>query len=1206
MNEPQVVGDLLDDMKNSYDLYKQKGVFEDVEFLKGLLEESLGLKLKVQTDVSSLYESNYKREIKKQADAYYTVYVCFDGFSDKFELLRIPYLDDTGVFNVHGERRVLTMRLSPSPGISYSEKNASLQVALPSRSISFELKPKYVRVKYGNNMININRLLKAMLIKNGIDLNLTDYFSSAYIIRNIHEIDGMTNNTITDYITKFKILDEYASDNYALGNTRDVLNRTLTLDRAVDMTLNRPVLNYTEGTRITHAMIKELKKNLVNEVYVKAVPRIAGYIAQKTILGDIRKGTKNSLCLQQILADNDMTVYSDYDYIPEDIKGGFILNAGVKLDNAFIETLADIGLKSIKCSTGSTTPAHEYRFEQEIIGNYTCRLGDVVGLDLPKGRFADEYVYYYNNPNLDAVPQDKLTVHDMLALTSLMGHIHEHPEENPLRDKDDGFLKRVESVNEIFSRAFRETAATFVKKYNRKIKESFFHRQVSYDVFKAFTIDWIKYMWVENYISVADTINPLATLSQVHQIKASVRKEPSDEMRKVSMAHYGRICPYETPAGPKLGLTTTKALGAKLRNGLLETPYQKVLKNSSGDVVGLSETITWMTPDMESNFCIGDRFDLINTGKRVPARIKGANNKIVVEMVKLSRLDYVNAFAEQHLSLSASMIPFASCDESARVSMASGMMKQSILLQGSEIPRVYTSTYKKCFENSNMYVVRAKKDGVIDSMPTGKINVTYDDGTQEDIPVAETNVTAKSVNFLNFKVGIGDKFKAGDILADSAVARNGIYSPGVNLFVAYIPDGWSYEDAVVTSESAAIKLTSITATDVEHRVGRTSGYSISAGRENYNRYIPEDGIITYARRVKRDDQRRQEKEPIIARKTGGLLYNIERIEENKSKVKYKCQLLSFNRLQVGDKIIGRHSNKGVTSTIRKDSQMPVFTNGTPIELLFNPLGVPSRMNVGQNFEAYLGFVATLLDITIQSNAFNGASKEEVQLLMNYVYELANTSNADVVCAKYPMIPAEVHSHAKNRHNEIREWEGSFYPDGTARLWNPNTGKFYENPVAFGVAYILKLEHEVGNKIHVRAGMLEEEYTVISKQPTAGASKGGGQKMGEMELVAIAAHGANDFLEETLNSMSDNVQARENMTLESIGMSDKRVPGKSYPESVNQFMYLLEAAGIKMIGTEEELPDVSYENSKNKTISDIKNLITVSRRKENDMRKRLRK
>jgi DNA-directed RNA polymerase beta subunit len=1205
MEELAMKGDLLSDIRESYELYRTKTVHDDIQYLVSLLRETFKDPLTAKSYVGELYESGYKREVKKQRDAYYPVEVAFYESREPIEVLRIPSLDDLGIFNIHGERRFLPMRLSPAEGLSYSDKKQILQMTFPHRSISIEAKERLMKVKYGANRVSLHILVKAMLLDSGIDLDLCDYFSNAYIVTPLLGIAGKTDENIEDQMAKLNILDEYKKDYYRLGLTRRILNSMLTIDRALHRTLSRPVLNYPAGTRVTSDILKDMKKNLVNEVYVRSVPNLAGYTPKMIEFKLIPKGTENSALLKEVVPQ-----YRDYNYIPEDIKGNWILN-DVRLDKETLQTLANLGFKELQCSATPKAPLYKYRFEQEIIGNYTCRLGDVLGTNLPAGRSADEHVYFYNNRKLEPCLPENITAHDLMAVMSLLGYIRENKDDNPLLDKDAGFLKRVDSVNELFSESFREVAKDFVRKCKRKLDHAIRTRSLSYEEFKGLSVMWTKHLWNKNYTRSAETSNPLDTISQVCQIQTAIQTEAVEEMRQIAMGYYGRICPYETPAGPKLGITNVKALGARLRDGLLETPYQKVLKDNNGDITGLATNLTWMNASMEALYCIGDRLSLEKGAdgrfrhKRVLARVRGANNEIVTEMVKLSRLDYVNAYGEQHCSPATAMIPFAASDEAARVSMAATMMKQSILLQSSEIPRVYTSMYRTCFENSTAYAVRARKDGIVDGLPVGRILLTYDDGTQEDINIAETHVTAKSVNFLNFRVKVGDRFREGDLLVDSAIMSGGIYSPGVNMMIAYIADGWEYEDAVVASSSAANKLTSVSATDVKHTIKRSSGYSIGVGRENYNKYIPEDGVITYARRINRNDTRREEREAIVARKTGGILYDIVRIEDDQDKVKYKCQLLSFNKLQVGDKIIGRHSNKGVISTIREDSKMPVFNNGVPVEMLFNPCGVPSRMNVGQNFEAYLGFVAMLLDINIQSNAFNGASRQEIVMLMQYVYDLANNDNADAVCSRYPLIPKSVHELAKRRHDSIKEWRGCFYPDGTAPLWNPKTGKHYENPVTFGVAYVLKLEHEVGSKIHVRAGMLEEEYKAVSKQPTEGASRGGGQRMGEMEIVAMAAYGANAVLEETLNAASDNIQARENMTLDCIGKTDLKTLGRSYPESVYQLMYFLEAVGVKMEGTEGELPDVSYERSKSRVNMDVRSLAVRNDKPSLDMRRVLR-
>lgn len=275
-------------------------------------------------------------------------------------------------------------------------------------------------------------------------------------------------------------------------------------------------------------------------------------------------------------------------------------------------------------------------------------------------------------------------------------------------------------------------------------------------------------------------------------------------------------------------------------------------------------------------------------------------------------------------------------------------------------------------------------------------------------------------------------------------------------------------------------------------------------------------------------------------------------------------------------------------------------NGRPLDILLNPCGVPSRMNIGQNFEAYLGFIAYLLDVYVESDPFNGATKGDIKLLMHYVWELANNENAKIVCSKYPMLPSTLHERAISRHAAIRDWAGCFNPDGTARLWNPATGKCLENVVTFGVPYMLKLEHEVNHKFHARAGMLEEDYSQISKQPTEGSARGGGQKMGEMELSALAAYGAADFLYETCNAMSDNVLDRVNTTLRMLNLPEYTQHGPSVPYAVEKFRYLLEVLGYKLTDDEGILPPCDAEYADSRTVPDIRSILARQKDADSDV------
>ena len=1233
IEEPAHVVDTLADQKTSYLKFRTETVYECMQYLCDQLKEKFNApSLKLSIKLGKLYTSTYKREIKKQYDRYWPVKAKFNlnGFDkEEFEILKIPYMDDDCVLNINGERRILLMQLVAAEDISYDMSKDTLSIAMPARNISVIAKPKNVVLKYGSNRVGLEWVIAAMLIKENIRINFTDYFSNAHVVSAFGELEGMVDATILSMIDNLNILNTYAGSAYALGNTREALNAVLSLDRCLNRELSRPVLNYQPGTIITEEILKDLKRHLVNEVYVRDIPNLSGYkLAQNFKFDVIPKGTKNCTIIREVFPE-----YASFAYIPEDIEAsitlypgtentpylrrrfpeyadldiiteyrevhGLILEAGTALTQDEIEFLYNLGVETVYASKTATGTPRMYRFEQEIIGNYTCKLSDVLGYDIPAGRSADEYVYYYNNDTLAPCSPEHLTVHDLMAIYSLTSMIYCKPETNDLHNKDTGFLKKVLLADDVFKINLIAAVDEFIAKYKNSLSKAFASTDLAADKFFGLTSTWTRKMWTDKFTMLAVTVNPIATLTQTNNIVTKLSGEPPEEVRLLAMGYYGRICPYETPAGQKLGITNTKAIGAKIENNLLLTPYRKVLKDAAG--IKISDKLTWLNAKEESKFRIGDTLSLMKDSKgnfvnnRIMARVPAPGNQVTVETIDAYSLDYVNAYPEQHMSPTAMLIPFAACNDAIRVTYATNMLKQSILVQNSEVPRVYTSMYRDCFTGSNTFVIRAKKDGMVGDIFGGNLVLDYYDGTEDIIEVAETSVTSQSINFINFKVQVGDTFKAGDILVDSAIAKDGIYSPGINTLVAYIPSGWNYEDAVQICESAAAKFTSISAEEVKTKVRRSSGLSVAAGRENYYNYIPENGIITHLTAQNKSDYRRETSVPIVAHKASGILYNIDNTVDQKRNREVKCQLLSFNKLHVGDKMAGRHSNKGTDSIVTPNSEMPVFKNGVHVEMLLNPCGVPSRMNIGQNFEAFLGFVATLLDIRIQSNPFNGASYEEISLLMKYVWELANSPNCEAVFPKYPSIPKEIHDIARKRHSAIREWEGCFYPDGTAQLWNPKTGKYFATPVTFGVAYMLKLVHEVDHKMHSRAGMLEEEYSMIKKQPTEGAANGGGQRMGEMELVAMMAYGANAFLEETLNAASDNIKEKTNQVLESLGgedgrYADKITPYRTVPESVNQLRYYLEVAGVKMEGTEGELPSVAYEKVKRGTTLDVRRLI----------------
>jgi DNA-directed RNA polymerase beta subunit len=1201
VEEQPLILDLLDYQKASYQRYVEKTIYTDIEYLLDKMKTLKSVsQVKAGIRVGDLYQSGYRREIKKQFPAYYPVYAKFtiDGviYPDELEIFRIPAMDSEGILNVRGERRVLLMQLVADETISYDAEKTTLSLALPNRNIPFFLSGKKdICLKYGNKTLHLHELIRAYNAREGTYADPSQVFTAAYILAAFAKDANTSDGAFIDALEKHKVLTTYGSEAYSLGKTRNALNKALSLDRAKDGILSRPIGPYAVGTRVDEEILKYVRKQCINEIYVSALPDVVGYeLVNPYYINWIPAGTRNSERLRELLPQ-----FEKYSTIPQGSAVELCISEETPLTEEDIMLFYDIGLPYIECQRdkGITICA---TFEEEIIGNCTVKLGDVYGHKIPEGRSYDEWVYYHKNPTFQRLDTDHLNTHDLMALYSLSVAIRRNPTRNYLKDKDYSLLKKVLAANELFSKAFQAVTDEFLKKYVRALNLNIKNTTISAENFIGFSDMWIKYMRKQKWLDVASTINPIATVAQVNQLVSELHSDKAPEkMHTLSMSYYGRICPYETPAGEKLGIVNTRAIGAKIENGILTTPYRRVLKNNKGEIETISKTITYLDAQEETQYRIGDFTSLeqkdgkfINT--KVLARIPSAGNQMTVATVDAFSLDFINAFSEQHLSPTAALIPFAGANDAVRVTYATHMLKQSILVQSNQTPRVLTSMYRDCLNHSDALIIRAKKDGCVEQIPLGKLLLTYDDGTQEDVEMRETAIVNQSANFLNFHVKEGDHFKKGDILVESAIVKNGIYSPGVNMFVAYLADGYNYEDAIELSEHAADQLISISSETATNKVVRHEGDSVRIGRENLYRFIPEDGILAEVYKQGKGDNRHKANSTIRAGKHSGILYRIERNKEETRYAEYKSHLLSFNRLRIGDKLAGRHSNKGTVSIIKKNSAMPCFMNGRPVDILLNPCGVPSRMNIGQNFEAYLGFIATLLDIHIESNAFNGAEKEDIKLLMQYVWDLANDKNTT---GRYPTLPTALHARAAERGEEIRKWAGCFNPDGTANLWNPETGKNFEAPVTVGVAYILKLEHEVNNKFHVRAGMLEEEYSHIYKQPTEGAAAGGGQMMGEWELAALAAYGASNFLHETINSMSDNVQDRIDATLRMLHLPIESGAYTSAPHAVEMFRYLLEVLGIKITDDENILPACDMESAESRAVPSIWSIAAYKGTKE---------
>lgn len=444
-------------------------------------------------------------------------------------------------------------------------------------------------------------------------------------------------------------------------------------------------------------------------------------------------------------------------------------------------------------------------------------------------------------------------------------------------------------------------------------------------------------------------------------------------------------------------------------------------------------------------------------------------------------------------------------------------------------------------------------------------------------------ISGEAATFMEYDVVVGQRVTAGQMLAHASIVREGFYAPSRNVLVAYIPTGYNYEDAVDMSKECASHYTSISASKIDITSDNRDVNFVPA-----QSFIHENGMLgkfissknVNISDVINADTHSPDCDEVTATNVSGYYYMHKKTDDSRDKNRhadhFTVTMLSFNNEKPGDKMAGRHGNKGVDSRLANNSCMPMLKNGKIIDVCLNPCGVPSRMNLGQNLEAHLGFIAEVLDLYIISDPFNGATLEEIRDMMQFTYDLCNSDPSTWASLlskpEYSFIPKNMLDHFLNHKEHILEWKGAFNPDGTADVWDPDTQRWYANPVTIGYAYFMKLEQQVDNKVHVRAGAGIEDYAENSLQPQQGRSRGGGQKMGEMELVTLAAYGAVETLRECTNEKSDNVGKRTINTAKAQGL-DITLPHDDCTSRANDVVrYLLEGIGVYVDATDVELWD----------------------------------
>lgn len=1202
---------LLKDLRESFDKFINEGVYEALESINEIMETE---------------DSHYKKLIFKPtlvegfgSDDPHIQIKCYpEGCSEAgaIRVIDLPYMDNLGKLHFNKNVKSFVCKLASSDDVSYDLAKQTLSLVLASRMIKITVSGKSKKIEahgLGRSTISLAALAAFIAYEDGEQIDVWDIIRNPLLIPTLEAVKRKPEE-IPVFYAQTRMVDYDTSDKksgtllihnlreepaYAVTRIRHSINKAVSLDRALGETLSRPVLNYEAGSYVTPAVIQDLKRNKVNCIYVQTVvpdstSKIAGGMVNKqltyTVLG---KGWTVTKYLADRIPELDKypTIPTDTS-VPHHLLNDFSFK-GKYASKEILDFLQGAGEPGVYIGSDAT-PCY---FETEILSNHTLQYGDVYSQAecQTMGVSPHEWFCYLNDNTDSSYRKDRLYADDLLALLSTIGYILLRGK-SVFLDRDKDFLKKVETPEIALKRELIYTIRKHVNTYRDSVRQYVKTGDPGKGViFDALTHSFIKRLNEKKLLDRCDVTNYAAEISQALHVSVDM-KEPPEIVRRISTPYYGRLCPFETPEGKRLGLVNTKALGCEIKDGNLLCTVRKVFHN--GGTLTISNQIETLSVDQELQYRITDVLELTpgeKEGEYLNTRIKAkvpnpsiTGDRQIIAEIMAEDLDYVYSHTESLISPTVSLIPFATTDDAIRVSFGSKMIKQGIYLLNPDKPRVQTSMYRDIFKCSDAYLLVAEKTGTVTAIDIGRITVMYDGDTDETVyKVNEFAANTERVLCMRYRVRENERVVRGQILADSSASQDGVYCPGKNLLVAYMPTGYNYEDAVHTSMEASVEMTSPSAKFVRRKI---------SGSYEVNR----DGMYKY--------YKAGEKITTVTKKQGNFI-DAHDVHTNVSGIWYSIDdtgmggarelhfnLLGYRKLTVGDKVSGRHGNKGVDAKVDSNSSMPMLPNGTPVQILLNPHGLPSRMNAGQIMEAHLGLVATVLGIYINSDSFNGASLQEVQMLMKMTHELANCGNKELcwsIMSKYGM-PRELQETVYGNMYQVMDWAGTFDEVGDCRLYNPMTGKWFPHKITIGVSTILKMKQEGESKIHGRGGPLEEEYMMTSAQPTSGGARGGGQAMGGMESWAVQSYGASNVAHDMVTVNSDDEVGRTNKLLDAFG-SPVRIPERyAAPRALTNFIYYLEALGLKLEDDEGLLPAVDKYTSQERYIYDVGKMINKGR------------
>ena len=1126
---------LIKVQKDSYDWFIEEGLGEVLKDISPIEDYSGNLVLEF-FDYYMEEKTKYSVEEAKERDATYSTRLHVkvrlinretgEIKEQEIYLGDFPLMTDSGTFVINGAERVVVSQLVRSPGCYYGEEFDTKTGKRTYNSTVMPLRGAWLEYETDGNDIFWVRV---------------DRTRKVPVTTLLRAIGIATDSQIID-----------------LFGEEEMLKATINKDTIKDQ--DEALIEIYKKLRPGELPTVDAARNLFNGLF---------YDNKRYDLAKVGRYKFNQ---KLALATRIKDKVSANDIVDSET-GEVFVQAGEIISEEVAEEIQDSGINIVDIMVGDK--------KVRIIGNSTCNIHKVLPtVDLSKlhikelvnynvlknivDNTSEEELVKALEERMDELVPKHITTEDMIASINYLLNLS-HGLGKP-DDIDHLANRRIRCVGELLQNQFR----IGLTRLERVVRERMTIQDL--DVVtpqtlintKPITSAITEFFGSSQLSQFMDQTNPLSELTHKRRISALgpgglTRERAGFEVRDVHYTHYGRLCPIESPEGPNIGLISALSSFAQINEyGFIETPYRKV----DPETHKLTDIVEYMSADVEDNYIIAQASEPVDEdGKFVHPRIRVRFKNEVIE-VDSDKVQYVDVSPKQLVSVAAAMIPFLEHDDAKRALMGANMQRQAVPLMITESPIVGTGIEYRAAKDSGILVL-AEDDGVIEKVTCDSITVKYKNGKTVVHKLRKFKRT-NGGTCINQKpiVKKGEKVKKGDAIADGPATQNGEMALGKNVLVAFSTwEGYNYEDAILINERL-VKEDVFTSIHIEEYDCECRDTKL--GAEEITRDIPnvgddslkdldENGIIRIGAEVRPGDilvgkvtpkgeteltaeerllraifgeKAREVRDTSLRVPHGeaGTIVDVKIFTRDNSDELgpgvnqiIRCYIATKRKISVGDKMAGRHGNKGVISRVLPEEDMPFMPDGTPIDILLNPLGVPSRMNLGQVLEVHLGGAAKALGWKISTPVFDGATEEDVKELL-----------------------------AKAGMSE----------DGKMTLYDGRTGDPFASPITVGVMYMLKLHHLVDDKIHARS---TGPYSLVTQQPLGGKAQFGGQRFGEMEVWALEAYGAAYTLQEMLTVKSDDVVGRVK-TYEAI-VKGENVPEPGVPESFKVLVKELQSLGL---------------------------------------------